>query len=68
MKDLKTYGYQERDEQKRREFLEQLEKIDKHRIVYVDEAGFDNQQDYPFGNSPRGQRCYGMKSGNIKKE
>ena len=38
----KTYGDQERDEEKRLEFRKQLEKIANRRKVYVDEAGFDN--------------------------
>ena len=43
----KTYGYQERDEEKREEFREKLEKLANSRKVYVDEAGFDNREDYP---------------------
>jgi len=43
----KTYGYQERDEEKRVEFREKLERIANNRKVYVDEAGFDNREDYP---------------------
>jgi len=43
----KTYGYQERDEEKRVEFREKLEKIANNRKIYVDEAGFDNREDYP---------------------
>ena len=42
----KTYGYQERDEEKRVEFREKLEKIANNRKIYVDEAGFDNREDY----------------------
>lgn len=59
----KTYGYQERDEERRREFKEKLEKIDKRKIIYVDEAGFDNREDYPYGYSLKGSRCYDLKSG-----
>lgn len=32
-------------------------------LVYVDEAGFDNREDYPYGYSPKGERCYALKSG-----
>ncbi len=32
-------------------------------MVYVDEAGFDNRDDYPYGYSPKGERCYALKSG-----
>jgi len=32
-------------------------------IVYVDEAGIDNRDDYPYGYCPIGQRFYAQKSG-----
>lgn len=32
-------------------------------IVYVDEAGIDNRDDYPYGYCEVGQRFYGLKSG-----
>jgi len=32
---------------KREKFREKLEKIANNRKVYVDEAGFDNREDYP---------------------
>ena len=44
----KTYGYQERDEEKRVEFREKLEKIANNRKVYVDKAGFNNREDTPM--------------------
>lgn len=59
----KTYGYQERDENKREEFKRRLSKIEPQRRVYVDESGFDNREDYPYGYSPKGERCYALKSG-----
>ena len=34
----KTYGYQERNEEKRVEFREKLEKVANNREIYVDEA------------------------------
>ena len=33
-----------------------ISKIDKKRRVYVDEAGFDNRENYPYGYSPRGEK------------
>jgi hypothetical protein len=42
----KTYGYQERDEAKRQAFLEQITTIDPKDIVYADQAGMDNRDDY----------------------
>ena len=32
-------------------------------IVYVDEAGMDNREDYGYGWNERGQRFYALKSG-----
>jgi transposase len=32
-------------------------------IVYVDEAGMDNREDYSYGWNPRGQRFHALKSG-----
>ncbi len=29
----------------------------------MDEAGFDNRDDYPYGYSLKGERCYALKSG-----
>jgi hypothetical protein len=59
----KTYGYQERDEEKRVEFREKLEKIANNRKIYVDEAGFDNREDYTYGYSLKGERCQALRSG-----
>ncbi len=59
----KTYGYQERNETEREAFREKVSKIDKKRRVYVDKAGFDNREDYGYGYSPRGERCYALKCG-----
>ena len=59
----KTYGYQERDEEKRVEFREKLEKIANNRKIYVDEAGFDNREDYLYGSSLKGERCQALRAG-----
>jgi transposase len=34
-----------------------------NQIVYVDEAGIDNREDYPYGYCEIGQRFYSLKSG-----
>lgn len=59
----KTYGYQERNEEERAEFRQKLGEIEETRRVYVDEAGFDNREDYPYGYSPRGERCPALRCG-----
>lgn len=33
------------------------------RLVYVDEAGIDNREDYPYGYCEIGQRFYALKCG-----
>ena len=44
----KTYGYQERDPLKRQEFQVRLQTKTAAQIVYVDEAGIDNRDEYPW--------------------
>ncbi|BAS59692.1 hypothetical protein NIES2135_07780 [Leptolyngbya boryana NIES-2135] len=59
----KTYVYRERDELKRVEFEERLKTKMDAELVYVDEAGIDNRDEYPYGYSKLGQRCDALKSG-----
>lgn len=44
----KTYGYSERDEEKREEFIKKVA-VCRKKKVDVDEAGFDKREDYPYG-------------------
>ena len=59
----KTYGYRERDETKRAAFLAQLGNPRAAHLVYVDESGMDERDDYGYGWSPAGERVDGLKSG-----
>lgn len=59
----KTYGYRERDEEKRQEFREKIQKKKKEQLVYVDESGIDNREDYGYGWNEKGKRFYDLKSG-----
>ncbi len=59
----KTYGYRERDELKRQAFEEQLQTKSAPQIVYVDEVGIDNRDDYPYGYCEVGKRFHALKSG-----
>jgi len=59
----KTYGYQERDEAKRQAFVEQLSTLSSSQIVYVDESGMDNRDQYAYGWNEKGQRFHALKSG-----
>lgn len=59
----KTYGYRERDEAKRAEFIAQLAALPLEKIVYLDESGMDERDDYDYGWNERGQRLHALKSG-----
>ena len=59
----KTYGYCQRNEAKRAAFLEQLENPKASHLVYVDESGMDERDNYGYGYSPVGERFYDLKSG-----
>lgn len=59
----KTYGYRERDEEKRQQFIQELQKHKKENIVYIDESGIDNRDDYGYGWNEKGKRFYDFKSG-----
>ena len=59
----KTYGYRERDEEKRRQFLQDIQKHKPENIVYIDESGIDNREDYGYGWNETGERFYDFKSG-----
>ncbi|MEX0272724.1 IS630 family transposase [Leptolyngbyaceae cyanobacterium UHCC 1019] len=59
----KTYGYVQRDEVKRSAFLAQLEDPKAAHLVYVDESGMDERDDYGYGYCAVGERFYALKSG-----
>ena len=62
----KTYGYQERDPQKRRQFCVELATIPIEQRIYVDEAGMDERDDYGYAWCRRGDRFHALKSGKRK--
>ena len=45
----KTYGYCERDEDKRQAFIMQLSTLPLEKIVYLDESGMDSRDAYDYG-------------------
>jgi transposase len=59
----KTYGYRQRDEVKRAEFQAQLPDPRASHLVYADESGMDERDDYGYGWSAKGERLHGLKSG-----
>lgn len=59
----KTYGYVQRDEVKRAVFREHLGDPKAAHLVYVDESGMDERDNYGYGYAPSGERYYDLKSG-----
>ena len=59
----KTYGYRERDEDKRKKFLAKIRDKRPEQLVYIDESGMDNREDYGYGWNELGKRYYDLKSG-----
>jgi transposase len=56
--------YRERNENKRREFQEQLAAYDEEQLVWTDECGVNRDLDRLHGRSQRGQRIMDDTSGN----
>ncbi len=59
----KSYGYQERDDAQRQAFLEQLQGYLPGQLVYVDEAGMDDTEDYAYGWCEQSSRFEALKLG-----
>ena len=63
IQEKKTYGYRERDEDKRKKFLAKIRDKRPEQLVYIDESGMDNREDYGYGWNELGKRYYDLKSG-----
>lgn len=59
----KTFGYRERNEQARVEFLEEIKNIPPEKLVYIDESGIVTDSPIDKGWSKRNTRCHAMKPG-----
>jgi transposase len=59
----KTIHYQECSEERRQEFLTKLAEIPEDLRVWVDETGIDDNEITPYGRSPKGERCFAVRSG-----
>ena len=59
-----TVQYIERDEQKRDEFIAQVEALPKDsELYYIDESGFNEYYSREYGYAPRGEKVIGKISG-----
>ena len=59
----KTFLYEERDEQKREEFVKKIAENKDRPIVFVDESGIKNNLKNEYGRSPRGVKVVEDKKG-----
>lgn len=55
--------YKERDEVIRTEFIEEIKNINHSDLIFVDEAGIDNNEVYPYGWAFKGKRLHMFKPG-----
>jgi len=62
----KTYGYRPRDEVKRQAFVTSWSTIPAAQIVYVDESGMDNRDQYDYGWNNRGNAFMHSNLGDVK--
>jgi transposase len=59
----KTFTYSEKSEEKRTEYLKELEKIPENKRVYVDESGCNEWYGREYGYAPRGKKIEDVKRG-----
>jgi hypothetical protein len=57
----KTFHHPKRNQQLRDEFISTISKIEKDRLVFLDESGIEDNSCSPCGWSNKGSRCYGAK-------
>lgn len=63
LQEKKTYGYKERNEEKRAHFSKVIATKRHENLLYIDESGIDNTEDYPYGYCRKGERFHSLKSG-----
>lgn len=54
--------YKERNDEKRSTYLTSISGLDKSTIVYLDESGIDDNEEYMYGHAPKGERLHAMKN------
>ncbi len=63
----KTFLYQERDEEKRGEFIKKVAEINEESLVFIDESGIEDNEFYAYGWSLKGKRLFADKPGFKRK-
>ncbi|WP_338062954.1 transposase [Wolbachia endosymbiont of Brugia malayi] len=63
----KTFLYQERDEEKRKEFIKKIVEINEENLVFTDESGIEDNEFYMYGWAAIGERLFAEKTGYKKR-
>ena len=63
----KTYGYKERNEEKRGIYLDKIKNLNFEDLVYLDESGIDDNEVYEYAWGKKGERIYGLRHSHRKK-
>ena len=58
-----TFSYKESSEEEKKIFLEEIEKQDKRKLVYLDESVINQQITREYGWSNRGEQVFGKRLG-----
>lgn len=59
----KTFLYQERDKEKRKEFINKIAKIKEEDLVFIDESGIEDNDFYTYGWALKCKRLFADKPG-----
>lgn len=63
----KTFGYKQRNEEKRHEFVEKIALIDASKIIYLDESGIRKNEAIEYGWAKKGRRLHDLRDGSTNK-
>ena len=64
----KTFLYEERDEEKRNQFIEKINQNETQPIVYMDECGINNKLRNDYGRALRGVKIIGSTQGHASEK
>lgn len=63
-----TFKYQEASEEEKKSFLEEIEKLDEKKLVYIDKSGVNQQLIKGYGWCNRGEQVFGKRLGKRLKK
>ena len=63
----KTFGYRQRDEKKRKDFIERVSSYHESQIIYLDETGIRKNEAIEYGYAPKGEKLYDLRDSSKNK-